>query len=72
MSLHRIQSSGYFYVIKLGQGAVAFLTQDYLQRSDLACSWELSIQLSTRYIIAVFGIIAGLLAMRNRLNRAKQ
>eukprot|EP00960_Hanusia_phi_P012385 361592-Hanusia_phi.AAC.2 len=72
VSLHHIQSSGYFYVIKVGKRVAEFVTQDYLRHSDLACSWELSIQLSSRYIIGVFGIIAGLLAMRNRLHRAKQ
>ena len=70
-SLHGLQSKGYFSVISGAKRTVEFLHHDYLAESNLSCSLELSMQLASRYIIAVASIVTGILANRSQLRGAK-
>ncbi|EKX44445.1 hypothetical protein GUITHDRAFT_139697 [Guillardia theta CCMP2712] len=72
ITLHGIESSGYFSLIPTKGGPSEFLLQDYLQNSHVACSWELSLQLATRYIAAIAVMVSGFLASWSRFHRTKQ
>ncbi|EKX48440.1 hypothetical protein GUITHDRAFT_105588 [Guillardia theta CCMP2712] len=61
VSLHRIQSTGYFSLFPNKAGSREFLHQDFLGKNHLPCTWELSLQLATSNSHVKVLIFAGFL-----------
>ena len=65
-SLRHIESTGHFSLsVEQGKIVSEFLFQDYLPKSHLACTWELSLHIGASLMIS------GFLAIRNKFHRSK-
>eukprot|EP00960_Hanusia_phi_P000521 14222-Hanusia_phi.AAC.1 len=71
VEMRSVQVAGYYSLVIGEKGVREFSTDEFVKDRTLGCSWEMSVEMASRFISGIAGIIIGLLALRRRIDSAK-